>query len=210
MSLDIQAQHFKDNGEVVDHEALEEWLELLFQSFTASEPAAGLTSQGWIRVVSDLGAEYFGRTIVDLRPEDLAEILWHLIPRKVSVEPDRAEDIIAEVRAFWSWLDVDHGVPHAADCLAALPTDAVPRLEAALADPRKWGMAKSFLMEGAAAGFDTHSPEQLEAWMLRLAAEGAAAETAAAPPPKRNSKRKATARKAQRKRQKKARRKNRR
>jgi hypothetical protein len=43
--------------------------------------------------------------------------------------------------------------------------DAVKKLEAALSDPSKFGMAKSLVMGGREAGFDMDSKEGIEAWM---------------------------------------------
>jgi hypothetical protein len=43
--------------------------------------------------------------------------------------------------------------------------DAIEALEAALANPASWGMAKSMMMEGKASGFDVSSPEGIEQWM---------------------------------------------
>ena len=41
----------------------------------------------------------------------------------------------------------------------------MPRLEAALSDPSKFGMAKSVFMAGREAGFDMDSPAGIDAWM---------------------------------------------
>jgi len=53
----------------------------------------------------------------------------------------------------------------AARDLARLGGDAVKKLEAALSDPSKFGMAKSLFMGGREAGFDVDSKEGIEAWM---------------------------------------------
>jgi hypothetical protein len=43
--------------------------------------------------------------------------------------------------------------------------DAVKKLEAALSDTSRFGMAKSLVMGGREAGFDMESKEGIEAWM---------------------------------------------
>src|SRR2546421_1508954 len=92
-------------------------------------------------------------------------VLFDLIPRKVTVEPDEARDMVLEARAFCAYLHRAHGLANAAECLAAIESDgAIERLRDALADPGNWGMAKSLVMQGQESGFDVSSKAGLEEW----------------------------------------------
>jgi hypothetical protein len=115
--------------------------------------------------VMDLGADYFGHTIATLGATDLREVLFDLIPRKVSIEPSKAPWIIEETRAFYTFLKREFGLKQADSCLRVLGGNAVKKLESALSDSSNFGMAKSLFMAGADAGFDMQSKEGIEAWM---------------------------------------------
>ena len=108
---------------------------------------------------------YIGGHPVDMTTRDLKEILFSLFPRKVSTEPDSAPEIVAELRAFWQFVHRQYQLSSAADMIALLD-EAEPRLRAELANPANFGMAKSFFMQGQAAGFDMTTQEGAEAFML--------------------------------------------
>ena len=46
-----------------------------------------------------------------------------------------------ELRAFWSFVARPFGAPRATECLKVLEGDAAERLERALGDPSKYGVA---------------------------------------------------------------------
>ena len=99
---------------------------------------------------------------------ELREIVFEIIPRKVCVDTSAASGIIEELRAFFAFLAREHGLEQADACLRVLGGGAVKKLEAALSDPSKFGMAKSLFMGGREAGFDMSSKEGIEAWMRIL------------------------------------------
>ena len=99
---------------------------------------------------------------------ELDEILFELVPRKVSVAASAAGEIVAECQAFFAFLKRELSLRQADACLRVLGAGAVKKLEAALSDPRNFGMAKSLVMAGADAGFDVSSQEGVEAWMREI------------------------------------------
>ena len=148
-----------------DFEAFEERLLGLFRkSPEGVEAEEQLGDVGfWVHVVFDYGLTFFGRDPSDLRAPEFEEILLDIVPRKVSCRPEAAGEAIAELRAFWTFAAREFEVADAADFESVLQT-AQGTLEARLADPANWGMAKSFFMQGQQAGFDMSTEEGLGAF----------------------------------------------
>ncbi|MDB5309847.1 MAG: hypothetical protein JWO38_4049 [Gemmataceae bacterium] len=119
---------------------------------------------GWAAMMMEYAINYTGHTPPEMTLSNFNEVLFELIPRKVSTEPETAEEIVTELRAFWSFLSRQYGLDNAPKILATLDDRAVDRLEAELADPANFGMAKSFFMTGKNAGFDMTTPEGLAAF----------------------------------------------
>lgn len=153
------------DGEEIDGEARRELEDELVQRFIASPEAKALTEVGSCHFVMDFAADYFGTTIANLLPAQLREIVFDVIPRKVSIDAPKARWIIEENRAFFAFLKRELGLQQADPCLRVLGGDAVKRLEAALSDRRNFGMAKSLFMSGREAGFDMSSKQGFEAFM---------------------------------------------
>jgi hypothetical protein len=155
-------------GEEIDDEHRKGLEDELVRRFAASPEAEALTHVQACDWVMDFAANYFGATIATLRPAQLREIVFEIIPRKVSLEASEARWIIEENRAFYAFLKRELGLEQADGCLRVLGGDAVKKLEVALSDPRNFGMAKSLLMAGREAGFDVQSKEGIEAWMRQV------------------------------------------
>lgn len=139
--------------------------------FLASPEARTLTDLHSFHFVMDLAADYFGATIATLGASARREIVFEIIPRKVSIDASAASQIIEENRAFYAFLKREHGLKQADACLRVLGGDAVKRLEVALSTPSNFGMAKALLMGGREAGFDMESKEGIEAWMRAMQAQ---------------------------------------
>lgn len=153
------------DGEDIDHERRRELEDALVREFVEAPEAKVLDDVQSCHFVMDFAADYFGATIATLGPRELREIVFDIIPRKVSIEASKARWLIDENRAFYSFLGRKYGLQQAEACLRVFEGDAVKRLEAALSDTSKFGMAKSLVMAGHDAGFDMNSKEGLEAWM---------------------------------------------
>jgi hypothetical protein len=72
----------------------------------------------------DLAAEQLGKTIASLDARDLREILFEIIPRKVSIDASKASWIVEENRAFFAFLKREYGLEQADACLRVLGGDA--------------------------------------------------------------------------------------
>jgi len=118
--------------------------------------------------VMDLAADYFNVTIATLGPTELREIVFDLIPSKVSIDASAASWIIEDNRAFFAFLEREYGLEQAGACLRVLGGDAVKKLKAALSDASKFGMAKSLFMGARETGFDMDSKEGIEAWLRHM------------------------------------------
>ncbi|MDT8318910.1 MAG: hypothetical protein RQ826_00145 [Xanthomonadales bacterium] len=137
----------------------------LLRRFAAAPEAQGLEDIFAFRFVMNLAADYFSATIATLDPNELDELLFELVPRKVSIDASEAQLIVEECRALYAFLKRECGLKQADACLRVLGGNAADALEAALADRSKFGMAKSLFMTGREAGFDIDSPEGIEEWL---------------------------------------------
>ncbi len=108
---------------------------------------------------------YQGVSPASARLDDIGQILFNHIPRKVSMEPEEAGRTIRQLRYFWQFLERAYQLPLAPKVLERLSDKAIRRLERELADPDNWGMAKSIFMSGREAGYDMTSQEGCQAFM---------------------------------------------
>lgn len=196
--------------EEVDEESRADLEEELLLRFEDSPEAQALAELSIAPLVLDYAASYFNATIATLDAHELREIVFGIIPRKVSIDAAAASGIIAELRAFYSFLKREFALKQADACLRELGSDAVKKLSAALSDKRNFGVAKSLFMAGAEAGFDMRSQKGIDAWMRQ--ASSMPPDSLPLPfgiPARPASRAEASAKKKQRKEAKKARRKNR-
>jgi hypothetical protein len=140
----------------------------LLHRFSASPEATGLTNFQACHFVMDFAADYFSETIATLGAKDLEEIVFEILPRKMTIDASEAGWIIDTNRAFYAYLKRELGLPQADACLRVLGPGAVKELEAALSDTGNFGLAKSLMMGGREAGFDMGSKEGIEAWMREV------------------------------------------
>jgi hypothetical protein len=164
---DVLAALFElaQDGDEIDAEARGPLEAELVRRFAASPEASSLPQVHWCRCLMDLGANYLGATVATLDASQVREIVYEVIPRKVSIQARAAGEIISELRAFYSFLGREFALKQANECLRVLGGDAVTRLHAALSDTSQFGMAKSMFMAGHDAGFDMTSKDGIEAWM---------------------------------------------
>lgn len=158
----------KANGEI-DREAFETFTEELWGEFTESaEFEHYFTEYGdsnWSELFLEYAIDYIGVMLPKVSVRNVQEILFELFPRKVSTEASNAAEIIAELRAFWQFLQRQYHLKNAAAILAILNDTAARRLENELANPRNFGMAKSFFMLGQQMGFDMTTQEGMDTFL---------------------------------------------
>ena len=162
---DLLADLFElgQDGDEIDAEARGPLEDELVRRFVASPEAKALTDVQSCHFVMDFAADYFNATIATLGPRELREIVFDIIPRKVSIDASAASWVIDESRAFYAFLKREFALEQADACLRVLRRRG-EKLEAAL-DTSKFGMAKSLFMGGREAGFDMDSKGGIEARM---------------------------------------------
>jgi hypothetical protein len=194
-------------GDEIDDEQRRVLEDELMRHFVRSPEAIGLSNVQLCRFILDFGASHFGATIATLEASELEEIIFEIIPEKVSIDSSEASAIIAANRAFYSFLKRELGLKQADACLRVLDGDAVEQLEAALSDSSNFGMAKSMFMRGREAGVDVGSKEGIERWLRGLSSPSILRPSGASP--RSGNRVAARAKNKKRKAERKARRKNR-
>ena len=158
-----------------DEKAAARYQEAIEELFAESPEGMALAeqgiAQGWVTPFLNYSMSYLGVTPAEMTPRQFDEVLFELFPRKVSVEPEAAPEIVVELRAFWSFLGRAYTLPNAPAILNRLDQGAIARLERELANPANFGMAKSMIMQARARGFDTSTQEGLDAWIQTYNAE---------------------------------------
>jgi len=140
----------------------------LVRRFAASPEAKDLSEIHACRFVMEYAVNYFGATIATLGPSELDEIIFEIIPHKVSIDASKARWIIEEARAFYAFMKREFLLEQADACVRVLDGNAVKKLEAALSDKSNFGMAKSLFMHGRSAGFDMDTKDGIETWMQAI------------------------------------------
>lgn len=121
--------------------------------------------RGWAELLSGAAIDYYGRMLGDVSPAQLADLVFGLVPRKVSCGPEDAPAVIAALRALLEYVAHRDGGEHARVLLGTIPADASQRLARELANPENFGMAKQFVMAGVEAGFDMTSETGVQAFL---------------------------------------------
>ena len=191
-NFNIQQPVFAPDGEYLE-EAAARYREELMERFEASAEGQDLVRQGgsvgWADTLMDLGMGYLEVTPSTMTAEQLNTILFELFPRKVAAEPGCGQEIVAELQAFWRFLQREFGLANAGACLRVLTTATALRLEREMHNPANFGLAKAFLAQGLAHGFDMATPGGIQAWTdtYNAGLVGVGAERPLAPPRARTS-----------------------
>ncbi len=162
--FDVRAQKLDEDGEI-DEDWAAEFEDELLKRFSKSPEAKELPDGDWMSLILQYGVGYLNQPLARIGAAELREILFEIFPRKVSCEPQAATTVINEVRAFWSWTKREFQLETADECLAMLYPGVEKKLERELANTDKFGMAKSVLMGGIAAGYDVTTREGLDQLM---------------------------------------------
>ncbi|HEY1546914.1 MAG TPA: hypothetical protein VGG28_03805, partial [Kofleriaceae bacterium] len=122
----------------------------------------------WAAMFADLAANFAGKTLGQLSPDEVRELVFGYIPRKVSVAADAASEIIASIRALLAFTAREIGGYAPNRCLAQLPASSVEILADELGNAANFGPAKQMIMEGIAAGYDMTSEAGVAAWVAAV------------------------------------------
>ncbi|MBV9175242.1 MAG: hypothetical protein JOZ81_34740 [Chloroflexi bacterium] len=167
MSFDIQQPVFNPDGEYLEDAAMH-YREVVMERFAESAEGLELVHQGgtigWADTLIELGMGYLAVTPATMTAAEMREVLFELFPRKVSADPGCAQEIVTELRAFWTFLQGEYGLRNADACLRVLTTATTRRLEREMQDPANFGLAKAFVMQGWASGFDMTTSDGMQAW----------------------------------------------
>jgi hypothetical protein len=174
MTFNIHQQVFDREGMPLEKKA-NQYKDQLVQLFEQSPEGQALWSvgiePGWVGMLLDFGTDYLSVAPPQMSPDDVREILFDLIPRKVSAPAVEAPDVIRELQAFWQFLQREFHLENAAACLNVLDDKAARELKKKMSDPATFGIAKSFVMMGMERGFDLSSEEGINKWMAMYNAE---------------------------------------
>src|SRR5712691_4058528 len=174
MAFDIYQQVLDRDGLQLERKAgpyLDQLMELFVQSPEGQKLLSEGIEPGWASMMMDFGMNYLSVTPPHMSPDGLREILFDLIPRKVSASADEAPEIIREWQAFWTFLQREFHLANAAACLQVLDEKAARELKKKMSDPSTFGIAKSFVMMGMERGFDLSSEGEINKWMATYNAE---------------------------------------
>ena len=167
--FDIHRQVFDEDGEA-DERKVQEYIDGLMNEFIDSPEAEPIFKAGrrlgWAVTMMGYGFSHLGVAPVSMTLAEFQEVVFEIIPRKVSVDAESAEVIVTELRAFWQFVQSRYRLSNAATILRDLDSDAVSRLHDELDSPANFGMAKSFFMAGNKAGIDMTTQEGLNKFML--------------------------------------------
>lgn len=168
MTFRIDAPIFDDDGDW-DDDRYDDYVDGLMEQFASSPEAAPVIERyggvHWTANMVYYGTSYIGETPATMSAGDLREIVFELFPRKISCDPQDAEETIAELRAFWQFAGREYSLPQAAACLDVLADGAVEQLRDELSNSSNFGMAKSFVMMGREAGYNMSTEEGLQQFM---------------------------------------------
>lgn len=167
MAFDIHAPVLDARGDI-DDAAAEAQEKELFARFAASPEAAPFLERGdavgFARKMLFFARFYQDVTVTTMSAEDLVAVLLDDFPGEMLCQPEEAPAIVAQVRAFWSYVKRAFGLPNADACLVALDEGMALALAHELRNPDKFRGSKAFLWHGLEAGFDVTTDAGLAAW----------------------------------------------
>lgn len=188
MPFDIHALDELNSMEEGAEAALVDYQDTLLELFLASPEGQELAKAHpepgfWAYQFIYYGFVYIGVSLPHLDQRDAREIVEDLYPRKVSLfSPDDADDTIPELLAFWDYLKREYRLPNA-DAILRYLRKVQPEFKRIMNDPASFGMAKSFLMQGQAMGFDMTDEGDTQKFMTLYNAAALGAEADLAPDP---------------------------
>ncbi len=147
-------------------EQLEGYIESAIEAFMASPIGVQYLEEhddtiGWIETFLET-AYLYGETLPSqMTMAIVRDLMENVLPRKISLaDPAEAKEAEAELIAFWTFLKQGYKLPNAGPIITYLKS-IKGRFVTWMFDPDRAGIAKSFVTQGLAAGFDMSSQEGL-------------------------------------------------
>lgn len=122
----------------------------------------------WFRTVLHLANVVHNATLVDLRPDELRDIVFEQLPKVCGAEPAEAGAIISECRVWLAGIDLRFGLPMAEGCLGVLGGTATEKLSAALSRSTRRRERAAIAAAAEAAGFALDASGALIAWTTAI------------------------------------------
>jgi len=168
MTFDIYALDEQEDYDGVETDAYQDALFDLFAASQEGQTQAEINPEMgfWVYQSMYYAHAYIGVTLPQMDVDDMGELLLEVFPRKISTSsPDELKTAVPEIVAFWQYLQRVYNLPNAESVLAFLQ-QVEPKFIRAMNDPAKFGMAKSFFVQGQDAGFDMTDETQMNQFML--------------------------------------------
>ncbi|HEY9738762.1 MAG TPA: hypothetical protein V6D06_20855 [Trichocoleus sp.] len=129
------------------------------QAYVKDHPEGG----HWIGTFIEMAYVYGELTLPKMTKGDVRQVMEQILPRKLTLmDPSDADDAVEELIAFWTFIQKTYRLRSAGAIVKYLQSigNQFPKW---MVDPNRGGMAKSFFMEGVAAGYDMTTEEGLQA-----------------------------------------------
>jgi hypothetical protein len=150
-------------------EQLEDYIDSAIEAFMDSPIGVQYLADhddtiGWIETFLEIGHLY-GQTLPSqMTMAIVRDLMENVLPRKISlVDPEEAQEAEAELIAFWTFLKQGYKLPNAGPIITYLKS-IKGRFVTWMFDSDRAGIAKSFVTQGLAAGFDMSTQEGLSSF----------------------------------------------
>lgn len=172
MEFDFRQELMK--GGEIDEAAASSYAEELSQRFAESPEGAALAGRGavpghYLGMFLDYALRYIGVSPAEMDTSHVRETL-NVMAEKVTARPEDFDRAIPELEAFCDFVGRAFAFEKAAAWKRAIQ-DYAPEFRRAIRDPRRWGMAKSMMMEGLSRGYDLSTEEGINRWFRTKQAE---------------------------------------
>jgi hypothetical protein len=205
---DLQAEFAKlDPDDELQEIFIHRLSEELLRRFRASPEAQNLAYVDSCDTVLEFAETYFEVNIFTMTADDLDEVLFDILPRKLSASASDAADVVRAMRALYMYMARALNFDNVEEYLELLGPEAETKLTAEMADTSNFGPAKSMAMAAHRAGVSLDDRAGLDAWIKGKSTDSFFGLPAA--PPKKVSPLNAKAKKQKRKATRKARHKSR-
>lgn len=173
MPFRFHQQLVDEDGET-NEGAASRYVEQLALLFAESPEGAALRAQGiepggYLEMFLDYALRYVGTNPAEMDASDVRETL-DVFAEKVTGKPEDLDQVIPELEAYCDFVQRAFGLARAATWKREIQRQA-GSFRRNVRDPRRWGMAKSMMMEGMARGFDLSTEQGINQWMQTLQAE---------------------------------------